>query len=37
MASENPEQSVEVEGGGYMGSLGVYHELHCLVREKRFW
>ncbi|PQE14164.1 Tat pathway signal sequence protein [Rutstroemia sp. NJR-2017a BVV2] len=34
LAQESPEESVEVKGGGYMGSLGVYHELHCLRRLK---
>jgi hypothetical protein len=31
---EDPEHSVAVadEKGGYMISLGVFHELHCLVR-----
>ncbi|KAG4027588.1 hypothetical protein MFRU_003g04990 [Monilinia fructicola] len=35
-ADEDPEHSVKVEGGGYMGSLGVYHELHCLRRLKLY-
>ena len=26
--------SVRVAAGGYMASLGVYHELHCLVRTQ---
>lgn len=32
---EDPEHSVAVadEKGGYMISLGVFHELHCLVRH----
>ncbi|KAF2804151.1 uncharacterized protein BDZ99DRAFT_525744 [Mytilinidion resinicola] len=37
LAGENPEQSVDMfEGGGYMTSLGVYHELHCLRRLKLY-
>jgi len=24
---------VKVSGGGYVGVLSVYHELHCLVRH----
>lgn len=36
MAEEDPEHLVKLEGSGYMGSLGVYHELHCLVRTSRF-
>jgi len=26
------EKVVRVAGGGYVGVLSVYHELHCLVR-----
>jgi len=36
LGEEDPESSTEVVGGGYMGSLGVYHELHCLRRMKLF-
>jgi hypothetical protein len=36
MSSTNPiEAAVEFEGsegGGYMATLGMYHEIHCLVR-----
>ena len=33
LADEVPEISVQLaHGKGYLGSLGVYHELHCLVR-----
>lgn len=32
---------VELENGGYMASLGVMHELHCLVSQRwissRLW
>lgn len=33
LGREDPEHSVAVADGqgGYMGSLGVFHELHCLV------
>jgi hypothetical protein len=30
---ESPESSVQLSAGGYLASLGVYHDLHCLVRE----
>ncbi|CAG8948725.1 hypothetical protein HYFRA_00001846 [Hymenoscyphus fraxineus] len=36
LAGEHPEVSTKVVGGGYMGSLGVYHELHCMRRLKLF-
>jgi hypothetical protein len=26
------EKVVRVSGGGYVGVLSVFHELHCLVR-----
>jgi hypothetical protein len=29
---EIDEKVVRVAGGGYVGVLSVYHELHCLVR-----
>lgn len=34
LGHEDPEHSVVVadENGGYMISVGVFHELHCLVR-----
>ena len=32
LSGEDPDQSVELVAGGYLASLGVYHELHCLVR-----
>jgi len=25
------EKTLEVTGGGYLATLGVYHELHCIV------
>lgn len=31
LAGEPIQDSVRVASGGYMASLGVYHELHCLV------
>ncbi|KAF2726541.1 hypothetical protein EJ04DRAFT_453159 [Polyplosphaeria fusca] len=31
-----PEQSVKAKNGGYISSLGVYHELHCLVKMRNF-
>lgn len=32
MAEESTDDDLaELEGGGYLASLGVYHELHCLV------
>ncbi len=34
LAKEPLEDSVKVAGGGYLASLGVYHELHCLVSSK---
>lgn len=30
-AGEAPESSVQLSAGGYLASLGVYHDLHCLV------
>ncbi|RDA90084.1 hypothetical protein CP533_5560 [Ophiocordyceps camponoti-saundersi (nom. inval.)] len=33
---EPTDRIVEVVAGGYMASLGVYHEIHCL-RELRCW
>lgn len=33
------DKIVRVSGGGYVGVLSVYHELHCLVSSKncRSW
>lgn len=31
-ASEDPNERLELVQGGYLGSLGVFHELHCLRR-----
>jgi len=37
LGGEDPEHSVEMaDGSGYMTSLGVYHELHCLRRLKLY-
>ncbi|RDA88978.1 hypothetical protein CP532_0703 [Ophiocordyceps camponoti-leonardi (nom. inval.)] len=33
---EPTDRIVEAVAGGYMASLGVYHEIHCL-RELRYW
>ncbi|KAF2743339.1 hypothetical protein M011DRAFT_480908 [Sporormia fimetaria CBS 119925] len=30
--SEEPDERLELEQGGYLASLGVFHELHCLRR-----
>ena len=31
-ANESTEDSAQLAGGqGYLASLGVYHEIHCLV------
>ncbi|CEJ86434.1 hypothetical protein VHEMI04104 [[Torrubiella] hemipterigena] len=35
-AGESFENVTELTAGGYMASLGVYHEIHC-VRQLRFW
>jgi hypothetical protein len=32
LAGASPVTSVQVKDGGYIASLGVYHELHCLGR-----
>jgi hypothetical protein len=32
----SPSNSVKVKNGGYIASLGVYHELHCLVKMRNF-
>ena len=31
-AGESLENLTELTEGGYLASIGVYHELHCLVR-----
>lgn len=31
LAGERPDNSIELFSGGYLASLGVYHDLHCLV------
>ncbi|KUJ21331.1 uncharacterized protein LY89DRAFT_639313 [Mollisia scopiformis] len=35
-AGERPEDSIELLDGGYLASLGVYHDLHCLRRIRFF-
>lgn len=35
-AGESMENKVELEDGGYLANIGVYHELHCL-RQLRFY
>jgi hypothetical protein len=30
-SGESLENLAELKGGGYLSSLGVYHEVHCLV------
>jgi hypothetical protein len=30
-SGESLENVAELKGGGYLSSLGVYHEVHCLV------
>jgi hypothetical protein len=30
--NEDPKERLELVQGGYLGSLGVFHELHCLRR-----
>lgn len=32
-ANEDIDTSVKLADGGYLAALGVYHELHCLVRS----
>lgn len=32
LAGASPSKAVRVKSGGYIASLGVYHELHCLNR-----
>ena len=29
---DNQQSVALTEGGGYLGWLGVFHELHCIVR-----
>lgn len=31
-AGENLENLSELVGGGYLATIGVYHEIHCVVR-----
>jgi hypothetical protein len=31
-ARDVPDTSVKLADGGYIAALGVYHELHCVVR-----
>lgn len=31
-AGEKLENLTELVGGGYLATIGVYHEIHCLVR-----
>ena len=33
LAGELSDTSVELFSGGFLASLGVYHDLHCLVRK----
>ena len=35
-AGASPADSVRVKEGGYIASLGVYHELHCLNKMRYF-
>ncbi|PFH57202.1 hypothetical protein XA68_15382 [Ophiocordyceps unilateralis] len=35
-AGESMVNVVKLTGGGYLATIGVYHELHCL-RQLRFW
>lgn len=30
-AGESLENVTQLTGGGYLASIGVYHELHCVV------
>lgn len=32
---DNQASVALTEGGGYLGWLGVFHELHCIVRRTR--
>ena len=32
LGRNNQESVTLTEGGGYLGWLGVFHELHCIVR-----
>ena len=34
-AGESPSTAIELLDGGYLASLGVYHDLHCLVCTQR--
>lgn len=31
-SQDDPDERLELVQGGYLGSLGVFHELHCLRR-----
>ena len=33
MMNDTVEDSVRLASGGYLAALGVYHQLHCLVRQ----
>ena len=33
LAGENLTNSVQLVGGDYLGIMGVFHQLHCLVRK----
>ena len=35
-AGENMTNIVQLEDGNYLGVLGVYHQLHCLVSQAAF-
>lgn len=32
-AGESTAAAVQVSNGGYLASLGVFHEIHCLVGQ----
>ncbi|TVY47472.1 hypothetical protein LOCC1_G002207 [Lachnellula occidentalis] len=36
LAGEDPDNSIKLLDGGYLASLGVYHDLHCLRRIRFF-
>lgn len=33
---DKPTERLELVAGGYLATLGIYHELHCLV-STRTW
>lgn len=37
LSNDDPDQSIELVNGGYLAALGVYHELHCIVRFLHFF